>query len=376
MQTFAVAFAWTIIPYFSSENEVLMERFGWDTVPHRRFNPLSGEWLLVSPHRTRRPWSGQEELVEEAAAPRFDPACYLCPGNARAGGETNPDYDSTFVFTNDFGALLPTSHPSPDSDPNDELLKAKPETGSCRVICYSPRHDLTMARMAQPLIERVISTWQDEFACLGSSDEINHVQVFENRGLMMGCSNPHPHGQIWATSTTPNIPATESRQQREYMQRNGCCLLCSYLERELNEGVRIVFSNSSFVVLVPFWAVWPFETMILPRRHGSSIASLTQTEKSDLAEIMKRLAICYDNLFQTSFPYSMGIHQRPTDGNNHPYWHFHFHYLPPLLRSSTVKKHMVGFELLAMPQRDLTAEIAAERLRGLPTLHFREKQNR
>lgn len=353
-----------------------MERFGWDTMPHRRFNPLTGEWILVSPQRTRRPWTGQKEQPDRDIAPRFDPTCYLCPGNTRAGGAVNPDYSATFSFTNDFGALLPDPPPSTSTDYSDELLRAEPVTGSCRVICYTPRHDLTMARMAPSLIEQVITTWQDELNDLSSSKDIKYVQIFENRGLMMGCSNPHPHGQIWATGIVPTLPATESRMQRDYMKKNGCCLLCSYLEREQEEGVRIVLSNSSFVALVPFWAFWPFETMILPVRHTSSISSLTPTEKGDLADIMKRLGICYDNLFMTSFPYSMGIHQQPTDGMDQSFWHFHLHYLPPLLRSSTVKKHMVGYELLAMPQRDLTAEMVAKKLTALPTLHYLEKEDR
>lgn len=341
-----------------------------DQRPHRRYNPLAGEWVLVSPHRTKRPWTGQEECPDTTTPPQYDPTCYLCPGNSRAKGIANPVYTDTFVFTNDFAALLPENSATTDFTADDQLLRAEPETGLCRVICYNPRHDLTMARMDRLQIERVIATWQKEYDSLGSRKDINHVQIFENRGLVMGCSNPHPHGQIWANSTIPTIPANESRKQQDYLQKNGSCLLCDYLMREIKEDRRILFTNPSFVALVPFWAVWPFETMILPRRHASSLASLTPKETADLASIMNKLAICYDNLFQTSFPYSMGIHQQPTDRKKYDFWHYHIHYLPPLLRSQTVKKHMVGYELLAMPQRDLTAEMAADQLRGIPAIHY------
>ncbi len=349
-----------------------MHNQGWDCTPHRRLNLLTGEWILVSPHRSKRPWSGQKEDPDKSTISRYDPDCYLCPKNSRAEGVVNPDYTSTFVFQNDFAALLPEHLAVTDSDFNDHLLRAEPESGICRVICYTPRHDLTMARMEHCQIEQIIRTWQEEYNTLGALDSINHVQIFENRGSLMGCSNVHPHGQIWANSTIPTIPAAESFQQQEYMQKSDSCLLCSYLARELEEDQRILFSNQSFVALVPFWATWPFETMILPRRHLSSIELMTSMETADLAEIMHRLAICYDNLFQTSFPYSMGIHQRPLDGCNSDYWHYHIHYLPPLLRSQSVKKHMVGYELLAMPQRDITAEIAAKQLQRQSTVHYLE----
>ncbi len=349
-----------------------MSNFGWETVPHRRFNPLTGEWILVSPHRTQRPWTGQKEQPDTSLPPQYDPDCYLCPGNKRAEGTYNPAYANTFVFINDYSALLPAGAPTLKSEIKDDLFKAEPETGICRVVCYSPRHDLTMARMEHSQIELVIETWQDEYLNLGGPDEINYVQIFENRGLAMGCSNPHPHGQIWANSTIPTIPASESLQQQDYLHKNGSCLLCSYLERELEEDQRILFTNASFVALVPFWAVWPFEAMILPKRHAHSITSLTAAEKSDLASILRSISVCYDNLFHTSFPYSMGIHQQPTDGYEHDFWHYHIHYLPPLLRSRLVKKHMVGYEMLAMPQRDLTAERAARRLRELDTTHYLE----
>ena len=338
--------------------------------PHRRLNHLTGEWVLVSPHRTQRPWTGLEEPPDTAIAPSHDPGCYLCPGNHRAGGVINPDYKSTYVFTNDFSALLPRGSVDGVPPPDDEFLVAEPESGICRVICYSPRHDLTMARMQPEMVQAIIAAWQDEFIQLGSRPEIGHVQIFENRGLIMGCSNPHPHGQIWANSTVPTIPAQESQRQRDYQTQTGKCLLCRYLAKELLAKERLLWENGSFVALVPFWAVWPYETIILPKFHRPSIVQLTAQEKADLAEILVRLTICYDNLFLSSFPYSMGIHQQPTDGCDHPHWHWHIHYLPPLLRSQSVRKHMVGYELLAMPQRDLSPESAAVRLRSLPQRHY------
>ena len=341
----------------------------FSTAVHRRFNPLTGDWVLVSPHRTERPWDGQQEPAETSNAERYRPDCYLCPNNRRASGEKNPDYSETFVFTNDFAALL--QHDTTLEGYNsDDLLRAEPETGMCRVICYSPRHDLTIPQMTQDQVGSIIATWIREYQQLSSLEDINHVQIFENRGLIMGCSNPHPHGQIWANKTIPDLPSREQAAQKSYFRAKGSCLLCDYLQRELIEAQRILFINDFYVALVPFWATWPFETMILPRFHSGSISTLLPGQIDGLAEILITLGICYDNLFLTSFPYSMGIHQQPTDSKTYPEWHWHIHYLPPLLRSSSVKKHMVGYEMLAMAQRDLTPEAAAQRLQSLPTVHY------
>ena len=339
--------------------------------PHRRFNLLTGEWILVSPHRSERPWTGQTEPTDLKPAPSYDPDCYLCPTNTRACGIKNPGYTQTYVFDNDFSALIPGNQDKPIPQ-QDSLLLAEPEQGICRVICYSPQHNLNMARMDTVAVTAVIDTWIDEYRRLGADPRINHVQIFENRGRIMGCSNEHPHGQIWANHTVPTIPQKEAEQQKTFYARHDSCLLCSYLERELNEQQRLLFVNDSYAVIVPFWATWPFETLIIPRTHAASISSLTSIQKRDLAEIMIRLGICYDNLFATSFPYSMGIHQQPTDGRDYREWHWHLHYYPPLLRSRSVKKHMVGYELLAMPQRDITPEKAAQLLSSLPETHYRE----
>jgi UDPglucose--hexose-1-phosphate uridylyltransferase len=337
--------------------------------PHRRFNPLLREWVLVSPHRTKRPWQGQVETPALDQRLSYDPTCYLCPGNERAGGLNNPNYASTFVFTNDFAALLDDA---PDGGyQRGELLQAVSERGTCRVVCFSPRHDLTLAEMEVADLANVVAVWIAQYNELGARPEIGYVQIFENRGAMMGASNPHPHGQIWATEHLPSTVAREQTSQAEYYQRHGRSLLSDYLAIEHNEQVRIVCENQHFVALVPFWAVWPFETMVISRRHVGALSDLSSEEQQALAEILKRLTTRYDNLFQVSFPYSMGFHQRPTDGEAHPEWHLHAHFLPPLLRSATVRKFMVGFELLAEAQRDITPEQAADRLRQLSDVHYR-----
>jgi len=339
------------------------------TQPHRRFNPLTREWVLVSPHRADRPWHGQREAPELADVASYDSSCTLCPGNVRASGERNPAYAATFAFDNDFPALR--SDTSAGEIDEGGLLVARAETGVCRVICFSPRHDLSLPRMALPDVVKVVEVWTDEYRRLGGLDFVNSVQIFENSGAMMGASNPHPHGQIWASRGLPNEIAKESQAQVDHLARHGSCLLCDYLALEERADERIVCTNDDFVVLVPFWAVWPYETMILSRRHLGALDELVPHEAEALADILRRLTIRYDNLFEVPFPYSMGLHQRPTDGAPHPHWHFHAHYYPPLLRPATVRKFMVGFEMLGSPQRDLTAEDAALRLRGLSEVHVR-----
>ena len=335
--------------------------------PHRRFNPLVREWVLVSPHRAKRPWQGQVEDDVLPSMLEHDPDCYLCAGNSRINGEKNPNYTSTFVFDNDFAAL---TRDAPADPFEDGLLMAEGESGICRVICFSPRHDLTLARMPVADIAKVVDEWVAQYEELGAMPDISHVQIFENRGAMMGCSNPHPHGQIWASRNIPNEPAKEGANQRAYYEEHGKPLLMAYIEQELALGERILFENDGFVALVPYWAVWPFETMVLPKRHIRSMDEMTPQERVALAEALSNVTIRYDNLFRTSFPYSMGFHQRPTDGEAHDEWVMHAHFYPPLLRSATVKKFMVGFELLGGPQRDLTPEQAADRLRALSAKHY------
>jgi UDPglucose--hexose-1-phosphate uridylyltransferase len=339
--------------------------------PHLRWNPLRREWVLVSPQRTTRPWQGQIERTADAHVPAHDPMCYLCPRTGRAGGAANPDYRSTFVFDNDFPALLPTAAAGEEHD--GELLVARAERGRCRVVCFSPRHDLTLSRLSREAICGVVDVWVDESRRLGADPDIGYVQIFENRGAAMGASNPHPHGQIWATATVPNEVAREQESLLAYRTRHGHCLLCEYLATERRRGDRIVFENDLFSVLVPHWAVWPFETMIVGRRHAGGLEDLDAHDRDALADALKRLTTRYDNLFETPFPYSMGFHQRPSDGAAHEEWHLHAHFYPPLLRSAVVRKFMVGFELLGTPQRDLTPEDAAARLRALSEQHYRDR---
>ena len=337
--------------------------FDWKQDPHRRLNPLTGEWVLVSPHRTQRPWQGQVEETDHTAQPEYDPSCYLCPGNERAGGARNPRYTSTFVFDNDFAALRPDT--PPDRFDEKGLLVAQGEPGICRVVCFSPKHDLTIAHMEPGDLRHVVDTWAGQYRELGARESIRYVQIFENRGAMMGCSNAHPHCQIWCNSHLPNEVAKEQAAQLAWREARARCLICDYAALEAGRRERLVDENASWMAVVPFWAVWPFETMVMPRRHIGAIDGLDDAERNGLADILKRLTARYDRLFAVPFPYSMGFHQSPTDGETHPEWHMHLHFHPPLLRSATVRKFLVGYELLATPQRDLTPEAAAERLRAV-----------
>ena len=338
----------------------------FSNTPHRRKNILTGEWVLVSPHRTKRPWQGKKDKPQEVERLTYDPNCYLCPGNERAGGAKNPDYTGTYSFQNDFAALLV----GPEETFKEGLLEAESESGICKVICYSPNHSLTLPLMEEGDIEKVISLWQKEYTDLGSDPNINHVQIFENKGAIMGCSNPHPHGQVWAQRSIPQEVQKKVVRQKSYWDQNNSSLLGDYLKQERNAKERIVLENESFVALVPYWAVWPFEAMIVPKRHVTSILELSQQEVADYASILKALTTGYDNLFETSFPYSAGIHQAPTDGKDNSHWHMHMSFYPPLLRSAEVKKFMVGYEMFANPQRDITAEQAAQRLRDCVTTHY------
>jgi UDPglucose--hexose-1-phosphate uridylyltransferase len=338
--------------------------------PHRRYNPLADRWVLVSPHRTQRPWQGARDAVPVDARPRHDPECYLCPRNGRAGGAVNPDYDATFVFTNDFAALLPDA-PAPAGDA-DALFRVEGVRGTSRVICFSPRHDLTLPELPLPAIRRVIDVWAEQTTDLGAT--YRWVQVFENKGAMMGASNPHPHGQVWAEDALPDEAAAEDRAQRAYHASQGRPLLIDVAQAEAECGKRVVVENDAWLAIVPFWAVWPFETLLLPRTQVRRLPDLDAGQREALADILRRLLTRYDNLFEISFPYSMGWHGAPYDPGAHDHWTLHAHFYPPLLRSATVRKWMVGYELLAEAQRDITPESAAARLRDLPEAHYRQRR--
>jgi UDPglucose--hexose-1-phosphate uridylyltransferase len=334
--------------------------------PHRRYNPLLGQWILVSPHRTKRPWLGAVEKLPPDNRPAHDPKCYLCPGNVRAEGATNPPYPGTFVFRNDFSALLPDT--PVDAASGSDLFQLEGVRGECRVICFSPRHDLSLAEMAVADIRAVVEIWAAQISELGQRHR--WVQIFENKGAIMGCSNPHPHGQVWAGSALPNEPAAEHRTQRDYFARHHSPLVLDYAQEELTRQQRVVVQNEQWVAVVPYWAIWPFEILLMPRRHVLRLPDLTGAERDALAEILKRLLTRYDNLFETSFPYSMGWHGAPQEADQ-SHWQLHAHFYPPLLRSATVKKFMVGYEMLAEAQRDLTPEQAAQRMRDQSEVHYR-----
>lgn len=348
-----------------------MTDFNQHEHPHRRYNPLLNEWVLVSPHRAKRPWQGQEETVVESPRYEYDETCYLCAGNQRSNGELNPDYSATYVFDNDFAAL---SNAAFSVQPTtSKLFQLQPERGINRVVCFSPNHSLTLAELEVADILKVVETWKHEFEQLGSLEYINHVQIFENKGAIMGCSNAHPHGQIWAQSSLPSLVQRTQDNLKSYFEANESDLLSDYLEQEMELKERIVSENEHFVLLVPFWAIWPFETMLISKRNFGAISEITQEEQVSFAEILKITTVKYDNVFNASFPYSAGMHQGPTDGESHPEWHFHVHFYPPLLRSSTVKKFMVGYELLAEAQRDITPEQSAKILRELPNIHYKNR---
>jgi len=338
--------------------------------PHRRYNPLMGDWVLVSPHRAKRPWQGQQEAVDREAKPAHDPSCYLCAGNTRVNGEKNPDYTGSYVFTNDFAALMADT---PEAVPGDDpLFQSMSARGTSRVICFSPDHSKSLPLLDLPAIEGVVDTWCEQAAELGRTHR--WVQVFENKGAVMGCSNPHPHGQIWATSFLPDLPALEDSRQRAYFAEHGKPMLLDYVEREAADGERTVVATEHWLVVVPYWASWPFETLVLPRFPVKRLEELNEAQRADLALALQRLTIRYDNLFQTSFPYSMGWHGAPYSEDDSTPWQLHAHFYPPLLRSASVRKFMVGFEMLAETQRDLTPEQAAAQLRALPDVHYLQQQ--
>lgn len=354
----------------------MASNFDYAEHPHRRFNPLSGNWILCSPHRAKRPWQGGVEDLPSDDRPEYDPKDFLGPGNYRVNGTVqNPKYDTTFVFDNDFQALLAeTPQGEVGSVNNMDLIVAKAVRGKCRVVCFSPKLNQTVAEMSVEEIKPVIDAWSEEYDSLAKLDYINHIEIFENKGKMMGCSNPHPHGQIWASEFIPEEPCKELNNLKAYFKKKGTHMLEDYVKLEIDVKERIVCENDSFLAVVPFWAVWPFEVMVLSKTRQPCIKNFTEKMKTDLADIYRRVCARYDNLFTTLFPYSMGLHQAPTENGTNPeeheYAHFHMHFYPPLLRSATVKKFMVGFEMLGESQRDLTAEQAAARLRHCSEVHF------
>jgi UDPglucose--hexose-1-phosphate uridylyltransferase len=344
---------------------------------HRRWNPMKAEWILVSPHRMKRPWSGQVEKVEESELPDFDPSNPLCPGVMRSNGQTNPHYESTFVFTNDFPALL-EDVPSPPEAKDDPLFRSEAAKGTCRVMCFSPKSNVTVPLMARDDLVKVIKEWINQIDELGRT--YKWVQIFENKGALMGCSNPHPHCQIWSSSFMPNEASVKDDNFRAYFKQHGRSMLLDYAHREVAKKERIICQNRDWLAVVPYWAMWPFEAMIMPKeRHILRMSNLTEGEQQTLAEIMQLLTTKYDNLFEVNFPYSMGFHGAPMgpDAKDEEmmHWQFHALYYPPLLRSAAVKKFMVGYEMLANGQRDLTAEQAADKLNQLPEVHYKRRND-
>ncbi len=340
--------------------------------PHRRYNPLTGQWILVSPHRAKRPWSGQDEKPNTDTLPSYEPNCFLCPSNTRVSGDKNPDYQGTYVFDNDFSALLPDTPDAPT--PDSPLFQIQSARGLGRVICFSPDHRKTLPELSVEKIRGVVDTWNEQIEELGKT--YIWVQAFENKGETMGCSQPHPHGQIWANSFLPNEIERKDKNLLAYYQQHGTNLLVDYVKAEQQDGARTVVETEHWLAVVPYWAAWPFETMLLPKRHVKRMNDLSDSERDDLALAIKKLTTRYDNLFQCAFPYSMGWHYAPffTDGRDIEHWQLHAIFYPPLLRSASVKKFMVGYEMLAESQRDLTAEQAAEKLQQLSETHFKESQ--
>jgi len=358
------------LPTFCLRTKMETAKFGATDHQHRRYNPLKGEWILVCPHRMKRPWKGKVDKPEEKIIPAHDPSNPLCPRAHRPNGVLNPDYQSTFVFENDFPALL-DDIPDPEQS-EDELFQMSGAQGNCKVMCFHPRSDLTLALMSHEEIRTVIDKWAELQEELGR--KYSWVQIFENRGAVMGCSNPHPHCQVWSSSYIPNEAEVKDRQLRNYQTKHGSNLLIDYAQKEITKQERIIMSNDEWICLVPFWAMWPYETMLIPLKHTLRFNDLTQSQRTGLADIMKKLLIRYDNLFETSFPYSMGWHGAPSCEGDYSHWQLHAIYYPPLLRSASVRKFMVGYEMLANAQRDLTPEQAAQKLRDLSDTHYKQAE--